>query len=137
MSYAIAAALQEAVFARLLGDTELTDLVGDAIYDALPKGKVPPIYVALGPEDVRARGDATGGGAWHRFSISVVTEVAGFRAAKAAAAAISDCLVDAPLVLGRGRLVSLIFERARARREGKGDVRRIDLTFRARVEDDV
>ena len=72
----------------------------------------------------------------HRFAVSVVTERAGFGGAKTVAAAVSDALVNADLSLGRGRLVGLWFERAVARRAGKaGRVRRIDLRFRARVED--
>ena len=59
MSYGVAAALQQAVFERLRGDAALEALVGDAIYDAVPNGAVPPLYVTLGPEDARARDDAT------------------------------------------------------------------------------
>ena len=56
-------------------------------------------------------------------------------AAKTVAGIVSDALVTADLSLERGRLVALHFDRARAAREGTGDLRRIDLTFRARVED--
>lgn len=136
MSYGVAAALQEGVYQRLAGDPALAALVGAAIYDVVPSGTVPGTYVSLGPEDVRDRSDATGGGAEHRFTVSVVTDAAGFQTAKNAAAAISDALIGAPIALARGRLVGLDFLRARARRVQKGDVRRIDLTFRARVEDD-
>lgn len=135
MSYAMAAALQEAVFQRLSGDTELGLLVGGAIYDALPAGPLPKTYVAMGQEEAQVRDDATGAGAWHRFTLSVVTKDAGFHGAKEVAAALCDALVDADLTLARGRLVALQFFRARARREGNGGIRRIDLTFRARVED--
>jgi hypothetical protein len=135
MSYAAAAALQEAVYHRLTGDAALTALVGGAIYDAVPPGPLPQTYVTLGPEDARDRADATGQGAWHRFTVSVVTAAAGFRGAKAAAVAVSDALVDAELPLARGRLAGLHFHRARARREGRGALRRIDLTFRARIDD--
>ena len=45
MSYAISGALQQAVFAALLDDGTLQGLVGDAIYDALPAGTLPRIYV--------------------------------------------------------------------------------------------
>jgi len=82
-----------------------------------------------------AANDGTGGGAWHRVTLSVVTSEAGFHGAKEVAAAINDALTDAQLSLSRGRLTALHFYRARARREGTGDVRRIDLTFRARVDD--
>lgn len=135
MSYAVSAALQEAVYQRLTSDATLTGLVGAAIYDALPGGTLPATYVTLGPEDVRASADRTGQGAWHRFTVSVVTEAAGFHAAKEVAAAISDTLVNVDLTLARGRLAGLHFYRARAQREGTGDMRRIDLTFRARVDD--
>lgn len=136
MSYGVASALQKAVFARLGADGALAALVGGAIFDAPPPGAPPALYVTLGLETVRDRSDATGGGALHDFEIGVVTDEAGFAAAKAAAVAVSDALVDAPLALERGRLVALNFVRARARRGAKGAGRRIDLRFRARVEDE-
>lgn len=134
MSYAVASALQAAVYARLQGDAALTALVGSDIYDALPTGTLPPLYVALGPERARDAGDVGGAGAWHRFLVSVVTSKSGFQTAKEAAAAISDALHGADLALSRGSLVGLWFEKAKAGRESRG-LRRIDLTFRARVED--
>jgi uncharacterized protein DUF3168 len=136
MSYGVAAALQSAVYQQLLGDTGVSALVGAAIYDALPQGDLPQTYVSLGPENVRDRSDRTGGGALHLFTVSVVTQTAGFGAAKTVAAAIGDTLIGADLTLNRGRLVGLWFDRASARRTGKaGRIRRIDLRFRARVED--
>jgi hypothetical protein len=48
---------------------------------------------------------------------------------------VSDSLQSAPLSLSRGRVVGLWFLRAAARRADKGALRRVDLTFRARVED--
>ena len=136
MSYAMAAALQAAVFTHLQADSELQSLVGTAIFDAAPPGGVAGIYVTLGPEDVKPRSDQTGEGAVHEFTVSVVTDAAGFQGAKDAAAAVSDALVGAPLMLSRGRLVGLGFLRARARRVESGAKRQIDLRFRARVEDD-
>ena len=136
MSYAVAAALQSAIYQRLIDDPALDALVGDAIYDALPQGDLPPLYVVLGAEDVRDASDKTGGGAQHSFTVSVLTESAGFASAKSAAAAISDALVDAPLALARGRLVALHFYKAKAARIGTGAMRQINLIFRARVADD-
>lgn len=135
MSYGAAAALQAAVFQRLAADAGLTALVGGAIHDAAPPGVVAGTYVSLGPEDVRDASDQIGRGAWHEFVVSVVTDAAGFQLAKAVAGAVSDALTGAPLVLARGRLAGLWFLRARARRVEEADVRRIDLTFRARIED--
>jgi hypothetical protein len=135
MSYGVSAALQQAIYQRLAADSTLSSLVPGAIYDAVPAGIITGTYVSLGPEDVRERSDMTGQGALHEVTISVVTDAAGFQAAKEVAAAVSDTLVDASLILARGRLVYLNFHRARARRVEDADVRRVDLIFRARVED--
>ncbi|MEM7470042.1 MAG: DUF3168 domain-containing protein [Pseudomonadota bacterium] len=136
MSYAISAPLQTAVFSALSTDTALQSLVGAAVFDAEPAGALPESYVTLGGERARDRSDKTGGGAIHEFDISVVTEAQGFYSAKQIAAAVSDALVDADLPLARGSLTYLRFVRARAARSEKGRIRRIDLTFRARVQDD-
>jgi hypothetical protein len=134
MSYGMAAALQAAVYDRLAGDAALAALVGGAVHDAVPPGEGPATFVLIGPEEVRDASDASGAGAEHRLTVSVVSRKAGFAVAKAAAAAVSDALVGAALTLARGRLVGLWFVSARARREAAGAVRRIDLVFRARVE---
>lgn len=136
MSYGVSAALQAAIYAALTSNTALTDLVGQAIYDAVPAGDVPDLYVRFGSETVREASDGSGAGAAHSLTISVITTNPGFASAKAAAAAVSDALHDAPLTLGRGRLVSLRFERAAAQRIDAGSGRQIDLRFRARVQDD-
>lgn len=135
MSYAVAAALQEAVYQQLAGDAALDAIVGAAIYDAIPAGGLPSIYVVLGAENVRDRSDQSGGGAAHDMGVSVITDAQGFSLAKQAAAAVNDALVDAPLTLSRGRLVGLWFLRAKAKRDTRDGVRRIDMIFRARVED--
>lgn len=136
MSYAMAAALQTAVFQRLESSSALTDIVGSAIFDAAPAGPLPATFVVIGPEDVRDRSDATHAGAAHDFTVSVVTDLAGFQVAKSAATAVSDALLDANLTLSRGRLISLRFLQAKADRAAKGAQRRVDLRFRALVEDD-
>lgn len=135
MSYTLASALQEAVYQALSGDATLGSLLGDAIYDALPSGSLPDLYISLGPETVKDASDKTGRGADHRFTISVMSTAPGFATAKAVAAAACDVLVDANLSLNRGRLVSLTFDRATAKRTDDGNGRQIDLRFRARVED--
>lgn len=135
MSYAVSAALQAAVFQQLSGDAALGAIVGSAIYDAIPSGSLPSIYVALGSETARDRSDKSGGGAAHDLNVSVITDAPGFQQAKEAAAAISDALVDADLALSRGQLVGLWFLRAKAKRDTSDGTRRIDMIFRARVED--
>ncbi len=132
MSYGVAAALQAAVFQRLAG---FPALAGVPVFDAAPPGAGTGTFVLIGPEDVVDASDKTGKGAEHRLQISVISDAAGFLAAKAVAVAISDALVDAALTPSRGVLVSLGFIKAVARRLDEGGTRRIDLTFRARVDD--
>ena len=132
MSYGMAAALQVAVYQRLVG---APGLAGTPVFDAAPSGTTPPTFVLIGPEDVRDQSDKSGHGAEHRFTVSVITDADGFQTAKAIAGAVSDALIDADLALSRGRLVGLSFLRALARRRDQGVIRRIDLIFRARVED--
>ena len=135
MSYAVAAALQAGVYETLRDDAGVGDLVGHRIYDAVPKGRLPDLYVALGPETALDASDKTGRGAWHEFAVSVISDDAGFQGAKEVSAAVCDALIDTEMGLERGRLVALNFKRAVARREKAGR-RRVDLIFRARVEDD-
>jgi hypothetical protein len=134
MTYALAAALQQAVFQHLSADPAVTASLGSELFDALPSGTLPQIYAVLGGEEVLDRSDFTGKGARHRFTVSVFTRAAGFVAAKEAAAAICDALIGAPLLLSRGRLVGLWFERGSARRLDDGR-RSITLLFVARLED--
>ncbi len=135
MSYGMAAALQGAVYQVLLGDGVLTGLVGANIFDAAPPGAIPPIYVSIGPEEASEGSDQTGLGAVHEFTVSIVSQAAGFLAAKEAAAAVSDALLGASLTLTRGRVVYLNFVRAKAARVEGANLRRIDLRFRAYLED--
>ncbi|KIN66303.1 putative GTA protein [Sulfitobacter noctilucicola] len=136
MTFALSGPLQTAVFEALSGDSVLVMIVGTAIYDAVPTGALPPIYVRLGGEDATDASDGSGAGAVHKFTVSVITTNAGFAQAKAAAAAISDILHDGNLTLSRGRLVSMRFEKARAARVEAAATRQIDLRFAARVQDD-
>ncbi|MEM9969554.1 MAG: DUF3168 domain-containing protein [Pseudomonadota bacterium] len=135
MTYAASAALQAAVYQHLSADAGLTVLVPDAIHDARPEGPVVGTHVVVGDEQVRDWSTKTGRGAEHRFVVSVVSDEEGYLTAKTVAGAITDALIDAPLLLARGHVVCLGFLRGRARRVRAGQVRRIDLTFRALVED--
>ncbi|APE43817.1 hypothetical protein BOO69_10625 [Sulfitobacter alexandrii] len=136
MSYAGSGPLQAAVFDALSADASVAAVVGSAIYDAEPAGNLPPLFVRLGSETVRDASDVSGAGALHRFTVSVVSLQPGFANAKQAASAICDALQDAALPLSRGRLVSLRFERANARRIDSGSARQIDLRFAALVQGD-
>lgn len=137
MSYGVSVALQSAIYQALLADAGVSGLVGAAVYDEVPGGVIPATYVTLGPEVVVDQSDKTGVGAAHRVTVSVVSDVSGFATAKGVAVAISDALHNADLMLARGTLVALRFERAVASREEAANLRRIDLRFGARVEDGI
>lgn len=132
MSYAATVALQEAVYAALIADTQVATLSEGEIYDALPPGPVPPIYISLGPERVRDASDVLGDGAIHDFPVTVVSDATGFHMAKQIASAVSDALTGADLILSRGVLIALNFRSARARRVGGG--REIEVWFRAYID---
>lgn len=131
MSYAASAALQSAIYTQL---TAAPTLAGVTVVDAMPPGVPAGSFVLLGPEVALDQSDKTGAGAEHRVEIAVISDAAGFLPAKTIAAAVSGALVGANLPLSVGRLVSLQFLRATARRLDDGTVRRIDMSFRARIE---
>lgn len=131
MSYSAAASLQSAIFARLTG---WASLAGVSVVDALPPGSGTGTFVLLGPETASDQSDKSGSGAEHMLQISVISDAQGFMAAKTVAGHVSDALVGASLTLTTGVLVGMSFVRATARRLNSGDSRRIDLTFRARIE---
>lgn len=134
MTYAMGGSLQMAVYSRLAADAAIDAAVDGAIYDAVPDA-APDLFVALGPEKVTGVSDSGGDGAVHQMRVSVVTRRGGYIAAKAVAALVCDSLAGADLPLARGRLVSMRFLRAEARRDEGEGTRRIDLLFRARLDD--
>ena len=135
MSYAVSTALQKAVYSALGADVALQVEVGGAIYDAMPQGAVPDLFVSLGSEAVKTRSDISGSGSQHDLTVSVVAAGEGFSAAKAVAGMVSDVLNGADLALERGELVFMRFLKASAKRNRGASGRRIDMIFRARVDD--
>ena len=134
MTYATGESLQMAIYGHLLSDPAIDTLLSGAIFDDVPTD-APDLFVAIGPEKTRGIGDSGGAGAIHELTFSVVTRRAGYLAAKAVAVAVSDALTAPDLALTRGRLVSLRFVRAEAKRDKTETARRIDLIFRARTDD--
>lgn len=131
MSYQAAAALQTALYQRL---TDYAGLTGISVFDAAPLGAATGTYVLIGPELAIDKSDQTGAGAEHQFLVSVISDSTGFQSAKTVASAVSAALEGTNLTLTTGRLVAMFFQKAVARRLSEGEARRIDLTFRARIE---
>jgi hypothetical protein len=131
MTYALSPHLQTAVFQHLAN----ADHGGAAVHDQPPSGTIEETYITFGGESVTDRSDASTQAADHDFTLSVVSAASSFLQAKSVAAKLSEALDGADLALARGQLTSLRFYRATARRDDKDGLRRIDLRFRARVED--
>lgn len=131
MSYRAAAALQTAIYGVL---SSAPALAGVSVVDAQPPGGGAGTFVLIGPEEVLDASDKTGAGAEHRFTVSVLSDAAGFLAAKTVAGHVAEALADARPALAQGRVVGIHFLRARAERREGGEMRRIDLMFRARIE---
>lgn len=131
MSYGAAAAVQVAVYGLL---SSAPALAGVMVVDAMPPQAGAGSFVLIGPEEVLDQSDKSGGGAEHRITVSVISDAGGFLTAKGLASAVSDTLVDATPSLTTGRIVGIRFVKAVAKRLEDGGVRRIDLTFRVRVE---
>jgi hypothetical protein len=134
MSYGAAAALQVALYARLAG---FPALAGVPVLDAVQPGQGPGTFVLIGPEEVRDASDKSGAGADHRITVSVISDAGGFLTAKTVAGHVSDALAGFRPLLTRGTIVHLLFDRASAERIDEGAIRRIDLVFRARIDDQV
>lgn len=130
MSYALAGAVQAAVHGVLSGHPALD---GIAVLDAVPPGGASGTFVLIGTEEVRDASDATGEGAEHRVEVSVRSDAAGFLAAKAVAAGVCDAMEGLALA-APARVVGVWFLKAKAVRSDDGAERRVDLTFRVRVE---
>lgn len=129
MSYQLSAAFQSALYTQLSSDGGVAGLIGDAVFDALPAGTIPETYVLLGDEDARGTADPGGDGALHDFTLSIISTAQGFLTAKRVAAAIGRALELAPINLSEGRVVWLLFRKAKARRTS--ETRQIDLRYRA------
>ena len=134
MSLAGSLTLQSALYGVLEADAAVAALVGGAIYEAPPAGPVPDLYVSIGQETVRDRSSVSGAGTRHDMTVSVVCGSGGFARAKEVAAAVTDALDGARPALSAGRVTALRFTKARAVR--RGEVRRMDLTFRALWDED-
>ena len=134
MSLGNSAALYRAIYDILANDAGVTAVIGTHIYDALPAGPLPEVFISLGAEVVSDRSDKTGRGSEHDFTISVITTQPGFLRAKDVATAIGHALLDQTPDFGGLSVVYLNFTRADARRDTDTQTRRIDLGFRARID---
>lgn len=137
MSYGASFALQEAIYATLAGSAALDALVGGRIYDAPPHADAPDaapgVFVTIGEESVSNWSAQGLVGAIHEVAITVHGPDSGFAASKLTAEAVSAALLGPMPALSAGRVATVDFRGARARRDRTGG-RAIELRFRFRVE---
>lgn len=138
MTMALSAPLQQALYERLTTAPELAALAG-RVYDDAPHREQAEsgVFVTLGDERVRPWNTASDRGAAHEIEIRVHGPSRGFLPVKEIAGAIAEVVETAPPAPVRGVVVTHEFVGARTRREEQGAARRIDLTFRFVIEDDV
>lgn len=135
MSYQYSLALQGAIYDRLLGFEPLKKLIGTAIYDRLPGGVPPDVFVLIGDEQVLDRSDKSAHASRHDVTVSVLGDGQGFSTVKEVAAQVSTALDNAALHLNAGALRQIQFQSAKTRRDGGRAARRIDLIFRAYIDE--
>ncbi|GLQ34055.1 hypothetical protein GCM10007939_03380 [Amylibacter marinus] len=135
MSFQHTLALQAAIFDILSNDLGLGSLAGGAVYDEVPAGELPDTYILIGEEKALDRSDYTSTSTRHDITISVISNQSGFLIAKACASRICDLLVGQSWVLSSGNMRSFRLVTAKARRSTGAANRRIDLIFKAFIDE--
>lgn len=126
--------MQKAIFASLIADTALTDLLGGPrVYDDVPRGAELP-YITFGQSTVRDWSTGTDTGHEHLFTLHVWTRVNGERIAHQIMSAVCDRLHDAALTLAGFKLVNLRHEFSDSFRDGDGETIHGVVRYRAVTE---
>jgi hypothetical protein len=128
-----ALAMQKAVYAALVADTATGALIGDRIYDAVPRAATFP-YASFGDGTVRDWSTGTEDGAEHRLVLHAWSRERGRRETWTILAALKDALHDAALELEGHALINLRFEFADAALDPDGITWHGVIRFRAVTE---
>jgi hypothetical protein len=130
-----ARALQEAVYAVLIADGDLEDLLGGAkVFDGAPRNAAAP-YVHLGEVSARDWSTATEAGVEVVFSVVAWSRQPGRSEALAIAERVRE-LHEAALILDGWRLVNLRHLVTETERVAKPEGRLAVVRFRAAVEEE-
>jgi len=135
MSFGASADLQRVIYDLLSATGSGDALEGIPVVDRFEAGTLPPVYVAIGPERMRDRSTKTSRSAEHRLSITVHSALGGFARIKEIAAAIAERLEGQRPALASGTLCSLRLISVAPARGGSGEERRVEMNFRAFVDD--
>lgn len=133
MSYLLGAPLQRALYAALIADPDLTERVGERVYDELPEHALSGPFVLIGEETVEPWGAATEDGAIHVLRLGVIGAGRGFSTLKETAARVCSVALG-PLNVEGGRIAYSTFLGATTQGKGADGLRRIDMRVRVAVE---
>ncbi len=126
-------ALQQAIFATLSTDSGVMDVVGERVFDAVPRGSAYP-YIVIGDDTESDWSTATEPGSSHALTIHIWSRAAGRRETRLAAEAVIAALNGAELMLAGQTLIDLRWLESRSSRESDGETVHAQLRFRAVTE---
>lgn len=133
--------LQIAIVGRLKGYTALTALIGDRVYDSIPRNANGEVtadfpYVSFGPDQVVPDGWDCGESSEIFLQIDAWSRAVGFPEVKHIANAIRLALHNYEFALTDNALVSFGFDGRRVMRDPDGKTSHAVIMFKAVVEHD-
>ena len=133
--------MQVAVVGRLKGFTPLVDLIGDRVFDNVPRDSSGQLtatfpYVSFGPEQVTPDNYDCIAGSEIYLQLDAWSRAVGFAEVKKIANAVRLALHDFDLPLAENALVSFELDGRRVFRDPDGKTSHAVLTFRAVIEHD-
>jgi hypothetical protein len=126
-------ALQQAIYATLVASSDLQDVAGDRIYDAVPRGAALP-YVVIGDDRETDWSTATEPGSAHALTIHIYSHAAGRKETRLASEAVIEALNGASLTIDGQTLIDIRWLESETLRESDGETVHATLRFRALLE---
>jgi hypothetical protein len=126
-------ALQKAIFAALAADARLKAIVGDRVFDYVPRSTAFP-YIVIGDDRTRDWSTATEPGSEHALTLHVWSRAPGRLEARRAVDAIVAALTNAALAVEGHTLVDLRWLDTEIGKESDGETLHARIRFRALLE---
>jgi hypothetical protein len=123
-------ALKEAIRVRLLASAPVTDIIGQSVHDAPPRGAEPP-YLVLGDALLRENGTNEAEGFIAELDLLAITRERGTRSALQLAGVIETALLESPLAIGGYHASVLFIRETIARHDEAKSLSRVTLRLRA------
>jgi len=126
-------ALQQALYAALSADGAVQSLIGDRLFDAVPRASAFP-YAVIGADSETNWSTATDDGSEHIAAVDIWSRGGGFKETKLIADVVRSALDDASLAPPGQTLIGIRYQGADYARETDGETYRATLHFRAVLE---